>query len=124
MPIRASRAVIRRVLQERAAVLIANAPQDLAGAASIMGARIQSIIGVPLWEGDDIPGGDSVRPPQLGGDVSRARPGSAAGAGRAGDALAIENARLHQRLRMAEKEKAAAGGESLPQEPRGEAPHH
>ena len=56
LPIRASRAVIRRVLSERAAVLIANAPQDLAGAASIMGARIQSIIGVPLWDGDEIRG--------------------------------------------------------------------
>jgi predicted ATP-dependent protease len=106
MPIRASRAVIRRVLQERAAVLIANAPQDLAGAASIMGARIQSIIGVPLWEGDDIRG------------VIQCDHRSSAAMFRerdlevllvlAGQAtLAIENARLHQRLRMAEEQLRA-----------------
>ncbi len=106
MPIRASRAVIRRVLQERAAVLIANAPQDLAGAASIMGARIQSIIGVPLWEGDDIRG------------VIQCDNRSSAAMFRerdlevllvlAGQAtLAIENARLHQRLRMAEEQLRA-----------------
>jgi hypothetical protein len=55
-PVRASRAIIRRVLSERAAVLVANAPQDLAGAASIMGARIQSIMGLPLWDGEEIRG--------------------------------------------------------------------
>ena len=37
-------------------MLVANAPQDLAGVASIMGARIQSIIGVPLWDGEEIRG--------------------------------------------------------------------
>ncbi len=102
-PIRASRAVIRRVLSERAAVLCANAPQDLAGAASIMGARIQSIIGVPLWDGDEIRG------------VIQCDNRSSAAMFRerdlelllvlAGQAtLAIENARLHQRLRLAEEQ--------------------
>jgi len=106
LPIRASRAVIRRVLSERAAVLFANAPQDLAGAASIMGARIQSIIGVPLWEGDDIRG------------VIQCDNRSSAAMFRerdlevllvlAGQAtLAIENARLHQRLRLAEEQLRA-----------------
>jgi len=106
MPIRASRAVIRRVLHERAAVLFANAPQDLAGAASIMGARIQSIIGVPLWEGEEIRG------------VIQCDNRSSAAMFRerdlevllvlAGQAtLAIENARLHQRLRLAEEQLRA-----------------
>ena len=102
-PVRASRAVVRRVLAERAAVLIANAPQDLAGAASIMGARIQSIIGVPLWEGDEIRG------------VIQCDNRASAAMFRERDlemllvlcgqaTLAIENARLLQRLRLAEEE--------------------
>ncbi|HND08899.1 MAG TPA: sigma 54-interacting transcriptional regulator [Pseudomonadota bacterium] len=106
LPIRASRAVIRRVLSERAAVLIANAPQDLAGAASIMGARIQSIIGVPLWDGDEIRG------------VIQCDNRSSAAMFRERDlevllvlagqaSLAIENARLHQRLRLAEEQLRA-----------------
>ena len=103
VPIRASRAVLRRVLAEHAAVLVANAPQDLAGAASIMGARIQSIIGVPLWDGDEIRGviqcdnrasAAMFRERDL--EVLLALAGQAA--------LAIENARLHQRLRLAEEQ--------------------
>ncbi|MBL9007707.1 MAG: sigma 54-interacting transcriptional regulator [Myxococcales bacterium] len=102
-PLRASRAVVRRVLQERAAVLIANAAQDLAGVASIMGARIQSILGVPLWEGDDIRGVIQVDN-RANSAMFKERDLEVllvlAGLG----TLAIENARLHQRLRMAEEQ--------------------
>jgi Nif-specific regulatory protein len=102
-PIRASRAVIRRVLQERAAVLVANAPQDLAGAASILGARIQSIIGVPLWDGEEIRGviqcdnrasASMFKERDLEAVLLLAGPA----------ALAIENARLFARLRLAEEQ--------------------
>ena len=105
-PIRASRAVIRRVLSERVAVLVANAPQDLAGAASIMGARIQSIVGVPLWDGEQIRGviqcdnrstAAMFRERDL--EVLLSLAGQAS--------LAIENARLHQRLRLAEEQLRA-----------------
>jgi Nif-specific regulatory protein len=102
-PIRASRVVVRRVLSERAAVLIANAPQDLAGAASVMGARIQSVIGVPLWDGDAIRG------------VIQCDNRATAAMFRERDlevllvlaglsTLAIENARLLLRLRAAEEQ--------------------
>ncbi len=106
LPIRASRAVIRRVLADRAAVLIANAPQDLAGAASIMGARIQSIVGVPLWDGDEIRGviqcdnrGSAAMFRERDLEVLLVLAGQAS--------LAIENARLHQRLRLAEEQLRA-----------------
>jgi Nif-specific regulatory protein len=102
-PVRASRAVIRRVLTERAAVLVANAPQDLAGAASIMGARIQSIIGVPLWDGEEIRGVIQCDN-RASAAMFRERDLEALLllAGQA--ALAIENARLLARLRLAEEQ--------------------
>ncbi len=102
-PVRASRAVIRRVLTERAAVLVANAPQDLAGAASIMGARIQSIIGVPLWDGEEIRGVIQCDN-RASAAMFRERDLEALLllAGQA--ALAIENARLLQRLRLAQEQ--------------------
>ena len=55
-PVRASRAVLRRVLSERAAVLTANAQEELSSSDSIMGGQIMSMIAVPLWRGDDISG--------------------------------------------------------------------
>ena len=102
-PIRASRAVVRRVLAERAAVLVANAPQDLAGAASIMGARIQSIIGVPLWDGDAIRGViqcDNRASAAMFREHDLEVLLGLAGLG----TLAIENARLMLRLRLAEEQ--------------------
>jgi Nif-specific regulatory protein len=102
-PVRASRAVMRRVLTERAAVLVANAPQDLAGVASIMGARIQSIIGVPLWDGEEIRGVIQCDN-RASAAMFRERDLEALLllAGQA--ALAIENARLLQRLRLAQEQ--------------------
>jgi transcriptional regulator with GAF, ATPase, and Fis domain len=55
-PVRASRSVLRRVLGDRAAVLTANAQEELSSSESIMGGQILSMIAVPLWRGDDIIG--------------------------------------------------------------------
>ncbi|MCG8420622.1 MAG: sigma 54-interacting transcriptional regulator [Proteobacteria bacterium] len=52
----ASRAVLRRVLTDRAAVVTANAQEELASSESIMGGKILSMIAVPLWRGDEIRG--------------------------------------------------------------------
>ncbi|MBX3275335.1 MAG: sigma 54-interacting transcriptional regulator [Sandaracinaceae bacterium] len=51
-----TRSVFRKVVAERAAVLAADAKRDVGETASIMGAQIQSTIGVPLWHGDEILG--------------------------------------------------------------------
>src|SRR5213078_4718521 len=50
-PVRASRAVLRRVLADRAAVLTANAQEELSSSESIMGGQILSMLAVPLWRG-------------------------------------------------------------------------
>ncbi len=55
-PVRASRAVLRRVLADRAAVLTANAQEELSTSESIMGGQILSMMAMPLWRGDDIIG--------------------------------------------------------------------
>jgi Nif-specific regulatory protein len=95
-----SRAVVRRVLRDKAAVLVSNAQSEI-GTESVMRAEIVSSIGVPLWDGDTIRGvihcdnrgagilfGDDL-------DMVTAVAGLAT--------LAIENARLVQRLRLAEE---------------------
>ncbi len=48
-----TRSVFKKVVAERAAVLAADAKRDVGETASIMGAQIQSTIGVPLWHADD-----------------------------------------------------------------------
>jgi len=48
-----TRSVFKKVVAERAAVLAADAKRDVGETASIMGAQIESTIGVPLWHGDD-----------------------------------------------------------------------
>jgi Nif-specific regulatory protein len=55
-PIPVSRSVFRKVLEQRAAVLAADAQRDVGDTASIMGARILSTMAVPLWKGEDILG--------------------------------------------------------------------
>ncbi len=50
------RSVYRKVLQERAAVLAADAPKEVAATPSIMAASVRSTIAVPLWRGDEILG--------------------------------------------------------------------
>jgi Nif-specific regulatory protein len=108
-PVRASRAVLRRVLQDRAAVLTANAQQELSSSESIMGGQILSMIAVPLWRGDDIIGLVQADNRQSAGmfherdlEVSLLLGAQAA--------LAIDNATLVQRLRIAEEK---ARGENV-----------
>jgi transcriptional regulator with GAF, ATPase, and Fis domain len=48
-----TRSVFKKVVAERAAVLAADAKRDVGETASIMGAQIESTIGVPLWHGSD-----------------------------------------------------------------------
>jgi Nif-specific regulatory protein len=51
-----TRSIFRKVVEERAAVLSADAPRDVGASESLMGASIRSTIGVPLWKGADILG--------------------------------------------------------------------
>jgi len=51
-----ARSVFRKVISERAAVLAADASEDVAHAESILGASIRSTLAVPLWRGDAILG--------------------------------------------------------------------
>jgi Nif-specific regulatory protein len=54
--VRASRSVLRRVLTDRAALLTADARQDLPSSESILAGSIFSTIAVPMWRGDEIRG--------------------------------------------------------------------
>jgi len=99
-----TRSVFRKVIDERAAVLAADAPREVGETASLMAARIRSTIGVPLWRGDAILGVLQVdnrgasglfREPDL--DVLAVLAGSAS--------HAFERARLVQRLRVAEEQQ-------------------
>jgi Nif-specific regulatory protein len=101
-PVRASRAVLRRLLTDRAAVLTANAQEEMSSSESILGGQILSMIAIPLWRGDDIIG------------LIQADNRSSSGMFRESDlevalligaqaALAIDNATLVQRLRVAEE---------------------
>jgi transcriptional regulator with GAF, ATPase, and Fis domain len=101
-PVRASRAVLRRVLTDRAAVLTANAMEELSTSESILGGQILSMIAVPLWRGEDITG------------LIQADNRASVGMFDEGDlevalllgaqaALAIDNATLVQRLKLAEE---------------------
>jgi transcriptional regulator with GAF, ATPase, and Fis domain len=101
-PIMMSRSVLRRVLKDRAAVLAANAAQELGGSESIMGANIRSTIGVPLFRGDKILGvlecdnrGSSGIFSERDLDLLLVLAGQAA--------LAIDNALLYRDLKAAEE---------------------
>ncbi len=96
-----SRAVVRRVQRDKAAVLVSNAAEDLK-TESVMKAQIVSILGVPLWEGDSIRGVLQCDNREGKGffveadlELLTVLAGQAT--------LAIENARLVQRLRLAEE---------------------
>jgi Nif-specific regulatory protein len=99
--VRASRAVLRRVLADRAAVLAANAPEILSSE-SVLGGNLMSILAVPLWRGDDIIGLIQADNRASSGmfsehDLERALLLAAQAS------LAIDNATLVQRLRIAEE---------------------
>ncbi len=108
-PVRASRAVLRRVLADRAAVLTANAQEELSTSESIMGGQILSMMAMPLWRGDDIIGlvqADNRASVNMFTDrdleVSLLLGSQAA--------LALDNATLVARLRVAEEK---ARGENV-----------
>lgn len=98
-----SRNLLRRVLQERAAVLVSNAPQELSGSESIMGAQIMSTIGAPLWHGSEIRGLIQVDN-RASPDVFDERDLDLVTVLASQASLAIDNARMVQRLRVAEKQ--------------------
>jgi transcriptional regulator with GAF, ATPase, and Fis domain len=101
-PVRASRAVLRRVLADRAAVLTANAQEELATSESIMGGQILSMLAMPLWRGEDIIGliqADNRASINMFDD----RDLEVALLLGAQSALAVDNATLVQRLRVAEE---------------------
>ncbi|HSD91003.1 MAG TPA: sigma 54-interacting transcriptional regulator [Kofleriaceae bacterium] len=101
-PVRASRAVLRRVLADRAAVLTANAQEELSSSESIMGGQILSMLAVPLWRGDDIIGLIQADNRHSAGMFHERELEVALLLG-AQAALAIDNATLVQRLRVAEE---------------------
>ncbi len=51
-----TRSIFKKVVQDRAAVLAADARRDVGETASLMAAQILSTMGVPLWQGDEILG--------------------------------------------------------------------
>ncbi len=63
-PIPVTRSVFRKVVTERAAVIAADAPHEVAQTESIMGAQIRSTLGVPLWRGRGDPRGPPDRQPR------------------------------------------------------------
>ncbi len=96
-----SKSVVRKVVEQRAAVLAADAMRDVGETASILGARILSTMGAPLWKGDEILGVLQVD--------NRAQPGMF----KERDlellmlvsqqaSLAVHNARLYRRIKQAE----------------------
>ncbi len=96
-----SRGVIKRVQRDHAALLVSNALEEV-GTESVMNARILSILGVPLWQGDAIRGVlqcDNRDGKGLFGEQDLELLTVLA----AQATLAIENARLVQRLRLAEE---------------------
>ena len=51
-----SRSLIEMVLKKKAAILVADAPEEMAQSASILSASIRSIMAVPMWNGNQIAG--------------------------------------------------------------------
>jgi transcriptional regulator with GAF, ATPase, and Fis domain len=102
IPIRASRAVLRRVLEDRAAILTANAAEELATSESIMGGQILSIVAVPLWRSDEITGLIQADNRDSAGMFTESDLEVSLLLG-AQAALALDNAGLVSRLRVAEE---------------------
>jgi transcriptional regulator with GAF, ATPase, and Fis domain len=101
-PIPVTRSVFRKVITERAVVLAADAPTEVGQTESIVGAQIRSTMGVPLWRGEEILGVLQLDNRESKGmfaaadiDVMAVLAHNAS--------LAVANARLLQRLRIAEE---------------------
>ena len=100
--VRASRAVLRRVLDDRAAVLTANAQEELGSSDSIMAGQILSMIAMPLWRGDEITGLIQADNRRSAGMFTEQDLEIALLLG-AQAALALDNAALVSRLKIAEE---------------------
>jgi Nif-specific regulatory protein len=97
-----TRSVFRKVVSERAAVLAADAPSEVAQTESMMGAQIRSVLGVPLWKGDEILGVLQIDNRESAGVFTSADLDVCAVLAH-NASLAVANARLVQRLRAAEE---------------------
>jgi transcriptional regulator with GAF, ATPase, and Fis domain len=102
-PVALTRSVAKRVVQGRAAVLAADAPREALGSESLLGANIRSTIGVPLWKGDDILGVLQVDNRDAPAMFDR-RDVELLGVLARGASLAVANARLIQKLTLAEEQ--------------------
>jgi transcriptional regulator with GAF, ATPase, and Fis domain len=101
-PVRASRAILRRVLSDRAAILTANAQEEIPASESIHSGQILSVIAVPLWRGEEITGllqADNRRTAGMF-DENDLEVALLVGAQAA---LALDNAQLVGRLKLAEE---------------------
>ncbi|RMH39884.1 MAG: FHA domain-containing protein [Deltaproteobacteria bacterium] len=101
--VRASRSILRRVLAERAAVLTANAQKDMPGSESIMSGRIFSMLAVPLWRGDEIIGLIQIDN-RTGSGMFTERDLEVALILGGQATLAVDNARLVSRLKVAQEQ--------------------
>jgi Nif-specific regulatory protein len=100
--VRASRAVLRRVLSDRAALLAHNAQEEMSSSESIAGGRILSMIAVPLWRSDEISGVIQIDNRASAGMFAERDLEVALLLGSQA-ALAVENAALFSRLKIAEE---------------------
>jgi transcriptional regulator with GAF, ATPase, and Fis domain len=102
-PVPIARSVFRKVLKERAAVLAADAPEDVAQVESIVGASIRSTAAVPLWRGESILGviqaDNRMAPAMLNATDLEILALFASNA-----SLAVSNARLIRRLQAAQEQ--------------------
>jgi len=101
-PIPITRSVFRKVVAERAAVLAADAPREVAQTESLMGAQIRSTLGVPLWRGAEILGVLQMDNRESAGVFTSADLELVAVLAHHAS-LAVANARLVKRLRAAEE---------------------
>jgi transcriptional regulator with GAF, ATPase, and Fis domain len=101
-PIALTRSVFRKVVSERAAVLAADAPREVGETESLLGAQIRSVLGVPLWRGDDVLGVLQLDNRESTGVFTREDLDVCAVLAYSAS-LAVANARLVQRLRAAEE---------------------
>ncbi|MFO0664491.1 MAG: sigma 54-interacting transcriptional regulator [Polyangiaceae bacterium] len=101
-PIPVTRSVFRKVLSARAVVLAADAPTEMATTESLLGAKIRSTMGVPLWKGDEILGVLQLDNREATGMFSAAD-AELMGVLAHNASLAVANARLLQRLKVAEE---------------------
>ncbi len=100
-PVRVARSVFRKVVRERAAVLVADTTSGELSSESLQGASIRSTIGVPLWQKESIIGVlqiDNRAAPAMftSADVD------AASVLAANASLAVANAQLIHRLEVTE----------------------